>query len=78
MPKLTDPKDLRERILEESKGYVREPKQDDEFTVGDFQEINSTGRDQARDALNRMEADGKVEKRKAGARIYYKLVKEQT
>ena len=76
MPELTDSAELRERILKESKGYIREPKQSDEFTVGDFQEINSTGREQSRDALKRMETDGKVEKRKVGARVYYKLVKE--
>jgi len=67
---------LRERILKESKGYVTAPRQDGEFTVKDFQQINSVGADRAREALERMEKDGKVLRRKSGARVYWSLVKK--
>ena len=76
MPELIDSKDLRQRIIEESRGYVSIPKQADEFAVKDFQEANGIGYDRAREALDRMEVDGKVERRKSGARVYYKFTGE--
>jgi predicted transcriptional regulator of viral defense system len=72
----TDIDSLREKILKESKEYVSQPKQADEFTVKDFQQISGVGADRARDALDRMEKDGKVLRRKSGARVYWSFEKK--
>jgi len=72
----TDISSLRSRLIEEGKGYVSAPKQADEFSVKDFQDANRVGYHTGRDALESMVKDGKVEKRKAGARVYYKFTKQ--
>jgi len=60
----TDISDLKERIIAESRQYLRLPPGEDEFTIFDFMEWNEIERDPARRALIAMEKDAKVSKRK--------------
>ena len=64
----TDISDLRERIVAESKQYLRAEPQEDEFTADDYMVWNNIkNRNVAYRALEAMELDGKITKRKGSA-----------
>ena len=80
MPELTDKESLKQRIVEESKVYLSDYQDPDEFTINDFMEANNIGRDSATRVLNEMVNDGKLEKRGGGQRgkkTFYKFKEEE-
>ena len=64
MPELQDSPSLRERIIAESQQYLTGEPEEGEFTIEQYMEWNGIDSNASYRALNRMEDDGKITKRK--------------